>query len=381
MKQKVVDFFTNFPSKAEAQFNEALSLYQKSQGHNAQSLRFFNSSGFSKINLANLLYDLKQLHGITDAHVRALKTKPKKVVKTIPEITLENLDTISPDVLLEFLKSKNVTIPNAPEDYHQLKAFIKDHEIETPSQSKEDLLAAFNNWLPGFIREVYRKTLMSSKITSAVYDMNSAGKAIVGKVGDVIEIPQTKEQVFTEAPDEVKETIKLKDQFPFLKDPETCPEEFYILVGHKFAHYDAYIAACKELLVVVDPEASEDKAPTPLAPEQITELALAAVENFQINQDIYDELAHYDEHKKILGAHPIFIERKLKESVESLNAGTVGKRISNLENYIRRDNRNADKAEKEKNLEEQKKYTDKVKGWEIELRMIKTKFNIKDDEK
>lgn len=186
---------------------------------------------------------------------------------------------------------------------------------------------------------------------------------------------KTSEDVFTKAPDEVKEAVKLRDEFPFLKEAN-CPDELLILVGKKFNHYDAYVKAHEALLVVVEQDAQGEDVGIALSPEQITNLALSAVENFQVNQDIWDELNYYKENKKVLGKHPIFLERKLKESIDALTVEKATKRISNLENYIRRDNK---KLEKASATDEKEKYTQKVKGWEIELGLIKTKFGFTDE--
>ncbi|MGJ8760378.1 MAG: hypothetical protein ACSHXA_07510 [Polaribacter sp.] len=184
---------------------------------------------------------------------------------------------------------------------------------------------------------------------------------------------ETKEEVFTAAPDEVKTQIKLRDEFPFLND-DNCPEEFYILVGKKFNYYDAWVKAHAGLLVTID-DVNKDDSPIAMTDEEVSAEALKAVENFEVNQSIWKELNYYKEEGKILGEHPIFIERKLKESVESLIVETATKRISNLDNYIRRDNKKAEKATTDADKE---KYLKKVEEWEIELQMIKTKFNFSD---
>ena len=142
----------------------------------------------------------------------------------------------------------------------------------------------------------------------------------LGKIGNVMYLPHTekKEEVFTTAPDEVKETVKLRDEFPFLDDPE-CPDELYILVGKKMAHYNAYVNAHEDLMVNLENEETIDGPKIPMTPEQIFEFAKKAVENFEVNQDIYAELNHYKETGEILGKHPIFMERKLKASVDVLS--------------------------------------------------------------
>lgn len=183
----------------------------------------------------------------------------------------------------------------------------------------------------------------------------------------------TAEEVFTKAPENIKTQIKLRDEFPFLNDDD-CPEEFYILVGKKFNHYDAYVQAHKSLLVKIE-DTNQDASPIELTPEEIDTLAQKAVENFEVNQLIWNELNHYKETGKVLGKHPIFLERKLKESVESLTFEKATKRISALEKNIKRNQEKANAAKKQADKE---KYQTKVEEYTFELNLIKVKFNFSD---
>ena len=81
MKLKVKEFLINVPRLPEDQFNKAFELYRKSSGKNLGTERFLNTAGYSKVNLENLLYDLKKLHNITDAEIRMAKAAPKKAEK------------------------------------------------------------------------------------------------------------------------------------------------------------------------------------------------------------------------------------------------------------------------------------------------------------
>lgn len=184
----------------------------------------------------------------------------------------------------------------------------------------------------------------------------------------------TKEEVFTKAPGNVKTQIKLRDEFPFLNEDD-CPEEFYILVGKKFNYYDAWVKAHKALLVNIK-DIEEDASPIEMTSEEVNELALSAVENFEVNQAIWKELNHYNETKQVLGEHPIFLERKLKDSIDTMTVADASKRLANLDNYIRRDKRHLAKAEKAKNEADIEKYTKKIIGWETEEKLIKAKHNL-----
>lgn len=172
-----------------------------------------------------------------------------------------------------------------------------------------------------------------------------------------------KEDVFTKAPDEVKTDIKLRDEFPFLRNAD-CPDELKILVNDKLNHYDGYVAAHKALLVLV---AEEGQEPVAMSDDEIFALAKAAVENFEMNQKIYEELECYKNTGKILGKHPIFKERKIRESIENASLPQLTKRQSNLVNYI-----NRTKRELEATVDADRKATlqEKLDGYEKEKELV-----------
>lgn len=69
MKMLVLAFLQNLPTLKEDQFNEAYELYKKSEGKSPSQERKLNMAGFSESGLEHLLYDLQQLHGITDTEI------------------------------------------------------------------------------------------------------------------------------------------------------------------------------------------------------------------------------------------------------------------------------------------------------------------------
>lgn len=184
----------------------------------------------------------------------------------------------------------------------------------------------------------------------------------------------SKEEVFTKAPDEVKEAIKFKDEFPFLNEAE-CPDEFHILTGRKFTAFYAWQKAHAHLLVNIE-DTDKDASPIAMTPEEVSVLASAAVENFEANQLIWKELNHYKETGAILGKHPIFLERQFKEKIEAMTNAEASKRLSNLDNYIRRDKRHLEDAEINKDEKAIEKYAYKIVKWQTEEKLIKAKHNL-----
>src|SRR5690606_27785006 len=113
-------------------------------------------------------------------------------------------------------------------------------------------------------------------------------KAVVSKKDELTEDVKN-----TEA-GEAQEKQKLREEFPFLNEKDT-PDKFKILVADKFTALKAYEDAYAE--IQRKKAAGEE--------DGLFELGKTATENWEQNQLIYDELNHYQEHKEILGNHPI----------------------------------------------------------------------------
>jgi hypothetical protein len=84
MRTKVLQFLLNLPDSEVDQFNQAFQLYGQSPGKNTAIERQLNSAGYTKQNLENLLYDLQQLHSISD-------------IEKIPVVDAEVLEPSEPD--------------------------------------------------------------------------------------------------------------------------------------------------------------------------------------------------------------------------------------------------------------------------------------------
>ncbi|WP_341221056.1 hypothetical protein [Polaribacter atrinae] len=382
MKNKVIQHYQNLPTSKQEQFNKALQLFGNCPGKNSGQHTYYNRAGFTPANLDNLNYDLKKLVGITDADIK--RAVVKKVVPLISKIELtrdelENTASLDLEKVKSFLIQEKINFPALPAfekglpGNHQMKAWLQENNVNTEATKKEDLLDAITVFIE---KTTYNLALDFITASEELAKGLKVEKTFTDEELKLVEHSwaekaTTKEEVFTKAPDEVKTQIKLRDEFPFLNEPN-CPEEFYILVGKKFNYYDAWVKAHAGLLVVID-DVNTDASPIAMTDEEVSAAALLAVENFEVNQAIWKELNFYKEEGKILGEHPIFIERKFKEQIESLTVEAATKRISNLNNYIRRDNNNAAKAKKPADKE---KFLGKVKEWEIELDLIKTKFNF-----
>lgn len=91
---------------------------------------------------------------------------------------------------------------------------------------------------------------------------------------------------------EITQRPKLRDNWPFLSDPD-CPAEFKILVADKITAYWRYVQAHEQLFDCVTRDEQRDTMRELMA-------------NYQENRAIIAEFAYYKEHKNILGKHRIF---------------------------------------------------------------------------
>ena len=76
LRTLVIALLADLPKSKTEQFNKAFELYRKSPHKNLGVERRLNMAGFTEDGLQNLLYDLKQLHQISDVEV---KNKQKEI--------------------------------------------------------------------------------------------------------------------------------------------------------------------------------------------------------------------------------------------------------------------------------------------------------------
>ncbi len=162
----------------------------------------------------------------------------------------------------------------------------------------------------------------------------------------------------SEIPEEIKKTIRLRKEFPFLNDDD-CPNELKILVADRITAYHKYVEAHKVLFVT-------DTI------EELGELAGAVVENYLENQEIWDELNHYKENKEVLGKHPVFAQEKRKAEIMAMPTGDQVKLLNNLNNYISRSTKEVTDAPEADNSET----LAKIEQWKWELSVLQDILKI-----
>ena len=169
----------------------------------------------------------------------------------------------------------------------------------------------------------------------------------------------TTEELVKKVPVLIQKSIRLRDDFPFLKSPD-CPQEFKILVADMLTAYDSYREAHNALFA---PE-NEDK---------LTELSAAVVENYIENRSIWQELEYYKENGEVFGKHPIFANKDKFEKLRQMTNAQLIKRMENLRTGIVKDKKKiADSPEDNK----QAQWHEALANKESEMAEIKRILNI-----
>lgn len=322
-------------TKRGQRFNDLLPLLGGMKA--PQQHRYFNRAGYSAANLKSLEYDIKQAYGIKSADLRAVAqaSADKEPLPLVANSEDPEADK-NPDGTPEGTTAAGSTTPAV------------DQTTETGGEQKD--------------------APTDQDISNIeVKDAETVQKS---------EASVTKETVFEIAPEEVKKDVKLRERYPFLNEEET-PEEFYTLVGINGRAYFHMIAARQELFQKVVTSDKSEPETVPMTNEEIFELAAKAVENFELNIQGQEELDYYQEHKEVLGQHPIFEDYMLQKKVADYKEKDLSKRRGLLKNYIGRESKKLPDMEEKKKAEVIKK----IKAWEKELELVEDRLELPNEER
>ncbi|MFV8268452.1 hypothetical protein ACNQGP_00770 [Flavobacterium sp. GT2N3] len=428
MKQKVIEFLQNLPKEKYNQFNEAFELYRKSEGKNFGVERSVNAAGFSERGLENLLYDLQKLHGITDVEKVAsvVESQMSKVEstegafqtkyfysKSAFEMTEEeliawgierelstgdlteiltlainsNYDTISEGLIkaLEKIESDKLLITNLNNVPNDLQNVPNDLQ-NVPNNLQNVNITGIEGTRPD-----------DSHPGTPIIDIDVNDNGVVnidGKLGvDFGILKQENENLTAEKEDlqdekdeleeenevlkDELETLKslpkidaksIRVEFPFLNEKD-CPDEFKILIADKITSWNLYLKNHADLQRIESGEVH-------MQDNLKAEIAASAIQSFDENQKIYDELNAYQTTGKVLGLHPIFKRLQLTREVEAMTPAQLNNYKGSSAKYFS-DNRNSlAKAEKAKNTEKIELITNRVAEREVKLALVNKKLGI-----
>lgn len=117
-----------------------------------------------------------------------------------------------------------------------------------------------------------------------------------------------------------EKTKPFREEFPFLNQPD-CPVELEALASRKFARYHDYIK--------LHPRLRECRSL-----EECAKIACDLLASYMENRAIWAELNHYQQHKTILGKHPIFAAFARRKNLLTMSVKDLMKRKQQLENNI-----------------------------------------------
>jgi molybdopterin-biosynthesis enzyme MoeA-like protein len=346
MKDKIIKFFQNLPVDKYEQFNTAFQLYRNSEGKNIAVERSLNATGFSESSLANLLYDLQKMHGITDAEKIAV---PKVDKKELPD---ERIAILAVVVALQ------------PEEYNAWNEALKDTKYNTEnliqfavSVGNDKAVEVLKAIALASLEVTNSKTLSSDQVLG---DGNIEG--VQGNRPDNSEpgIPINELAEIT--------GTSIRDEFPYLNDKE-CPNELKILVADKISAFKRYEAYHADLLKIESGELE-------VSPEEQAEIAENTKLAFEENQAIYNELNAFKETGKLLGKHPIFKTLQFQREVDEMTSEQLNKYIGSSAKYFSDNKKSLLKAEKENDETKIVEINERVADREIKLAMVNKKLGI-----
>lgn len=230
--------------------------------------RYISRMTGSEKDLQVLHYELSKACDISERSMNImLSGKPKKV----EDIEVNEPIKLDPPTLEDRLMA--VDLDNIT--YFDALALLKELEIKPKGRKKEDVFET--------VKEA-RGSLVEKKLE--------------------------------EIPIEVKASIKLREQFPFIKEKD-CPDALKILVNDLITSREKFVEDQPKLHGLLT-EAEE---------KQLVDTVL---ENYITNKEAWDELEHYNSTGEILGKHPIFAMIRDKDEISALNTVDLAKKIKNL---------------------------------------------------
>ena len=226
-------------------------------------------------NRKRLIYELCKAVGVPERQMAIMLRRPLK--KKLEDIEIEGQIVDPNDTAPEDLTPEERLLRFSPEntDYYQAKELLKELDIKPKSRSKTHHYEALSDARSDLIKK------------------------------ELSELPQ-----------EVKASIKLRDQFPFLRDKET-PDALKLLVNDLITSYENFKKAQPKLHELL----SEKEA------KEAVDLVL---ENYIANKEAWAELEHFKETGNVLGKHPLFERLRLKEEISAMKTPELTKKIKSL---------------------------------------------------
>lgn len=163
LKTLIIALLADLPKSKTEQFNKAYELYRKSPLKNLSVERRLNMAGFTEEGLQNLLYDLKQLHGISDVEIKTFVLECSD--------TGDNVKTTSGEATTETIlgDSTETTSKVEPEKEDETKSIRDEYPFLNDKGCPEELFIVVGKKIAAWKR--YQE--LHSQLQSADESMDS----------------------------------------------------------------------------------------------------------------------------------------------------------------------------------------------------------------
>ncbi len=255
---------------------------------------------------------------------------------------LANKKGLKDKMLYAELLESYTTIADAREVYHYQLGYTPDKLTNIRYEIMKKMSITEKEILLYTPEEVEDETNKLQSIQTPTLDAGAGAGTDTGAGNTVLTFP-----------DDVKSGLKLRDEYPFLDNPNT-PDEYKALVSDKMTAYRQYAADHAEAMGAAD---ADD------ALEKLYVLGKSAIEKWELNQEIKAELDFYrDSEGKVLGKHPKLANLKIVQEIGEMSEAELITHRTNAQ-------KNISKREKEGK-------EDLVKTWKF--RLAETERNLKD---
>lgn len=323
-KEKVIAY-----AKSDRSFDGACKIYRTLPGAHKGLIRRMN--GGDQGNLLELLrYYMAQAVGISEREMNTMLAQPLE--KPNDDVTLSATSEgsgVSKGGIIEFdpLEIPEEDIPKIDVQkagYYDLLGLSVRLDLELPDRKGDTVKDALTKYVE-----------------------HNRAKAVVATL-----------------PEEAIKALRLRDEFPFLREAD-CPDELKILTADRRTAYYKYV------------EAHESIQTKTLTEEQLAEAAKTVLENYLENRLIWKELKHYQDTKEPLGEHPIWRTKKLREEIMALDVKGLIKKTNSLASSKSIAGKNIEKEKKEEKPDEGKikAWTNSIEEKEWLQELIKTRLD------
>lgn len=274
--------------------------------------------------------------------------------------------------IMEFLKSESKTPQSR---FNQAVALLGRSSGNNSSSLRHYNRSGYSSQrLEGVLYDL-QKSAAITDLELFQFDAKPSSGALAPLVPKVVVMDTSTTKAIEKSSDDAKSGFKLRAEYPFLADDD-CPEEFLIIVGQKMTAFEKFIEDQEKLSVLIYGDVEKGIEPTVLSPDDLYALGGELIKNWQLNDDIKDELDFYKEHKEILGKHPRMQELALDQDIAKMTDKAIKSRIKAIKTNSLRNERSLQSASTDV---KKKEIQDKLDTWNLEREKLEAEIQKRSD--